>query len=185
MTVLRPELLQGCRLALAGAVPQDVATGLAGLGARVESLDVSDRVSEEEVGRWARERLPLRALVYDARSAFGDGGRDALIETMREAWSAVREVAVGALIDSPEPGKVVLIGPAPDAGPHAGAAAAALENLARTLSVEWARYDVSTVMVAAGPGASEADLLELVGFLCSQAGEYFSGCRLELSSPRR
>ena len=29
-------------------------------------------------------------------------------------------------------------------------------------------------------GAQEAELAELVCFLCSAAGEYFSGCRLEL-----
>ena len=51
---------------------------------------------------------------------------------------ATRAVATGALIPAGA-GKCVLIAPRPDRGPFAGAARAALENLARTLSVEWAR----------------------------------------------
>src|SRR5436305_671695 len=81
MTVLRPELLQGYGVALAGGVREGVASWLAELGARVERLDVPTRAGDEEVGRWACHRQPLRALVYDARTSFGCGGRDALIET--------------------------------------------------------------------------------------------------------
>ena len=163
MTLLRPELLQGHAVALAGPVSEGIAAGLEALGARVEILVEPDQADEDHVGRWARERLPLRAVVFDARRRFGAGGPDALIGTMHQAWLAVREVAVGALIEAPEPGNVVLIAPAPDAGPHALAAAAALENLARTLSVEWARYAVTTVMVAPAAGAVEGQLAELRG----------------------
>ena len=81
--------------------------------------------------------------------ALGPGAPSALTATMQEAWLAVREVAVGALIDGADPGKVILIGPA-GSGAQAEAGCAALENLARTLSVEWARYGVTTVMVAPG-----------------------------------
>jgi NAD(P)-dependent dehydrogenase (short-subunit alcohol dehydrogenase family) len=180
MTSLRAELLEGHAVALAGPPREGIASALRELGARVETLEGPGQPQEDEVGSWARERLPLRAVVYDARTPFGDGGPEALTRTMHDAWQAVREVAVGALIESSEPGKVVLIGPAPDAGPHARAAAAALENLARTLSVEWARYGVTTVMVAPRPGLEESGLAELVCFLCSPAADYVSGCRLEL-----
>jgi NAD(P)-dependent dehydrogenase (short-subunit alcohol dehydrogenase family) len=77
----------------------------------------------------------------------------------------------------------VLIGPPAQAGPRAQSAQAGLENLARTLSVEWARYGVSAVMMAPGVGATETDLSTLVAFLVSEAGEYLSGCRLELGCP--
>jgi hypothetical protein len=180
MTLLRAGLLEGHGVALAGSAGDAIAVALRDLGARVQALEDQAERGEEDLGRWAGENGPLRAVVYDARASFGNGGPEALMQAMHQAWLAVREVAVGALIPSPEPGKVVLIGPAQDAGPQSEAAGAALENLARTLSVEWARYEVTTVMVAPGPGLDESRLAELVAFLCSPAGDYVSGCRLEL-----
>jgi NAD(P)-dependent dehydrogenase (short-subunit alcohol dehydrogenase family) len=180
MTVLRAELLEGHGVALAGPAGEGIASRMRELGARVESLAEADLSGEDDVGGWARARLPLRVLVYDARASFGDGGPNALTDTLQQAWLTVREVAVGALIDGTEPGKVILIGPEPDAGPQAQAVGAALENLVRTLSVEWARYGVTTVMVAPRPGLEESRLAELVGFLCSAGADYVSGSRLEL-----
>lgn len=180
MTLLRAELLEGHGVALAGPAGEGIASALRELGARVETLEAPVQPEDDQVGSWARGRLPLRAVVYDARSPFEGGGPQALTRTMHDAWLVVREVAVGALIDGSEPSKVVLIGPAPDSGPHARAAAAALENLARTLSVEWARYRVTTVMVAPRPGLDGDRLAELVAFLCSPAADYVSGTRLEI-----
>ena len=180
MTSLRAELLEGQGVALAGPAGEGIASALRELGARVETWEGPDQPEDEEVGNWARERLPLRAVVYDARGSFEGGGPEALTRTLHQAWLAVREVAVGALIGAPEPGKVVLIGPVPDSGPHAQAAGAALENLVRTLSVEWARYGVTTVMVAPRPGVDGSRLAELVGFLCSPAADYLSGTRLDV-----
>lgn len=180
MTVLRDELLAGRAIALSGGAEAGLAGALADLGARVEIMARAPASDEEAVGAWAREGGPLGAVVHDARPDFGRGGPDALTHTLHQAWLAVREVAVGALIESSEPGKVVLIAPGPDAGPHAEAAAAALENLVRTLSVEWARYGVTAVAVVPGTAAQGAQLAELVAFLCSPAGEYLSGCRLDL-----
>jgi hypothetical protein len=91
------------------------------------------------------------------------------------------------LIPGEATGKVVLIAPPGDAGPEGVAAAAGLENLSRTLSVEWARYGITTVTVALRADADEERLAELVCFLCSPGGEYLSGCRLDfgsLPSPR-
>ena len=180
MTLLRAELLKGYGIVLAGPPGEGVASRLRELGARVETLEGQDQPGDDEAGSWARARLPLRAVVYDARASFGAGGPDALTGTMHDAWLAVREVAVGALIEASEPGKVVLIGPTPDSGPHAQAAGAALENLVRTLSVEWARYGITTVMVAPAPGLEASRLAELVGFLCSPAADYVSGSRLDV-----
>ena len=42
---------------------------------------------------------------------------------------------------------MISLAPRPDAGPRAQAARAALENMARTLSIEWARYGVRTTAV--------------------------------------
>ncbi len=125
-----------------------------------------DGADEERVGEWARSRAPLHALVY-IESGFED--------LLADAWAAVREVAVGALIPGGLGGKIVLIAPEDDV-----VVAAALENLARTLSVEWARHGVTVVAVAPGAGVSSGELAELVCYLVSPAGDYFSGCRFDV-----
>jgi NAD(P)-dependent dehydrogenase (short-subunit alcohol dehydrogenase family) len=79
-----------------------------------------------------------------------------------------------------EGGKIVMIAPRAGAGDFAEAAAAALENLARTLSVEWARHGITATALAPGAETTDAELAELVSFLVSPAGDYFSGCRFDL-----
>ena len=60
------------------------------------------------------------------------------------------------------------------------AAAAGLENLARTLSIEWARFQVQAIALAPGEGLGDDALSEVVAYLASPAGAYFSGCLLDL-----
>jgi len=165
VTLLRQGLLDGRAVALAGGVPPAIRDALGALGALDVRVDAS----------------PINALVYDAGPAFAAGGQDPLRECIEQAWVAVREAAAGALIPAGA-AKVVLIGPRPDAGPFAEAARAALENLARTLSVEWARYGVGTVAIAPGGGTTDEEIAELVCFLVSPAGEYFTGCVFELGA---
>jgi NAD(P)-dependent dehydrogenase (short-subunit alcohol dehydrogenase family) len=177
---LRADLLKGRRIAIGGDAERALTDALAGLGAELVRVPAEGLGEDEErVGEWAREHGPLDSLVYAA--AFGSGGDRALVEALDRAWAAVREVAVGALIEPERPGKIVLIAPPADAGALAGAAAAGLENLARTLSVEWARYRVSAVMLARGT-ATPQQVATLVAFLVSEAGEYLNGCRLELGA---
>lgn len=183
MPLLRANLLDGRRVAVAGGVDEEVTRELVDLGAEVEPLRADDCSPEEErVGDWSRARLPLHALIYVADEAFGVGGDEALSTTLDEAWAAVREVAVGALIGADQPGRVVLVAPREDAGALAGAVAAGLENLARTLSVEWARYGVTAVAVAPGPSSTAPELATLIAFVLSEAGGYLSGCRIELGA---
>src|ERR671934_252664 len=47
---------------------------------------------------------------------------------------------------------------------------AGLENLARTLSIEWARHAVTTVAIAPGASTSAGELAALVAYLASPAG---------------
>lgn len=162
MTVLRDQLLAGRAVAVRGSVARAVCDALAELGASVQD----DRA---------------RVLVYDAAGAFASGGRAGLRAAIDSAWEAILEVAAEwATGDAgaSSTGKIVLITPRPAAGPFAAAAARALENLARTLSVEWARFGVSTTVIV--PGHDEESVAELVCFLASEAGDYFSGCRFEL-----
>jgi NAD(P)-dependent dehydrogenase (short-subunit alcohol dehydrogenase family) len=156
-----------------------VTDALSAAGARLLDLDAT--LDEDRAREWAAAQAPIHALVVDAGPAFAAGGETALREANERAWVATRAVATGALIPAGA-GKVVLIAPRPDRGAFAGAARAALENLARTLSVEWARYGVTAVAIAPGAGTSDDDLAELVCFLVSPAGDYFSGCQFELGS---
>jgi NAD(P)-dependent dehydrogenase (short-subunit alcohol dehydrogenase family) len=179
VSILRRGLLDRRSVALAGGPPRAIRDALVGLGARVLELD--SELEEDAARDWAAAAAPLHALLYDAGPGFAGGGSDALRESVERAWLATRAVATGALIPAGA-GKVLLLAPRPSSGTFAGAACAALENLARTLSVEWARYGVTAAAIAPGAQTGEADLAELVCFLVSEAGEYFDGCRLDLAA---
>ena len=164
-------------MALGGGVTPAVSRALSALGASVHELDPG--LDEEGAREWAAEVAPLRALVFDAGPTLADGGQAHLSAALEAAWVATRGVATGALIPAGS-GKVVLVGPRPGGSSFASAARAALENLARTLSVEWARYGVTAAAIAPGARSTDDDLAELVCFLVSIAGDYFSGCAFEL-----
>lgn len=168
-------------MALAGGVTSAVSRSLAGLGASVHELDPA--LDEDGARDWAGAAGPLHALVFDAAPTFAEGGQVELGAALEAAWVATRGVAAGALIPAGA-GKVLLIAPRPAGGAFANAARAALENLARTLSVEWARYGVTAVAISPGAGTTDDDLAELVCFLVSVAGDYFSGCVFELGGDR-
>jgi citronellol/citronellal dehydrogenase len=84
------------------------------------------------------------------------------------------------MIEAPAGGKIVLLAPPPDAGPHAEAARDALENLARTLSIEWARHGIRITAITPGTATTAGEVASLVAYLASPAGDYFSGCRFSL-----
>lgn len=90
-----------------------------------------------------------------------------------EAWDAIR----AHMLPPDNKGLIVLIAP-PPTDAHAEAARAGLENLARTLSIEWARYAIRPVTIL--PGRDESATAELVAFLASKAGAYYAGCAFTL-----
>ena len=172
MTVLRPELLSGTKLLLAAAEPpsrfgEAVAYRASELRAAVDRV-VVDPTGDEPPAK------PADVLVWDGASLAGP--RDVL----DGAWLALRPVAKAAWIDAERPGgKLLLIAPPPsDAG--AEAARAGLENLARTLSIEWARYGIRTVAILPGEATGPEEVAELVAFLASTAGDYYSGCHFRM-----
>jgi NAD(P)-dependent dehydrogenase (short-subunit alcohol dehydrogenase family) len=179
-----PGLLAGRRIAIDGHgdSTRTMRSRLKTLGAQVDVIGAEVLADEDSAAGWARDRAPLHALLCDAAAAFGDGGADGLRVAMEQTWRAMRALATGALIDSPDPGRLVLVAPRPQAGLHAEAARAALENLARTLSVEWARHAITAVALWPGEATTDDELAELVCFLVSPAGAYFSGCRFELGA---
>jgi NAD(P)-dependent dehydrogenase (short-subunit alcohol dehydrogenase family) len=176
-----PDLLAGRKVVVAGSLPDSSANDLGSLGAQLERFTAA--ADEDADQEWMRAQAPLHALIYDARGAFtGGGGPQALGDALEQAWVACRAAANGALIPGEAGGKLIFVAPAPDAGEHAEPARDALENLARTLSVEWARHRITAVTVAPGTATTLDQLGQLLAYLCSPAGDYFSGCRLELDA---
>jgi citronellol/citronellal dehydrogenase len=182
------------------------------LGARVFSCEPSaadevatDAAVRDAVGRAGRISL----LAVDGAGLFAQGlardgeGHAALRACMDSAWNVTRAVVNNAFLAGgaqPSAGRIVYIAPAshaalaPSADPapgvvgaelvaHAGAACAGLENLARTLSIEWARHAITTVTLAQGTHTSPKEIGSLVAYLASPAGAYFSGCLLDLRGP--
>ena len=172
-TLLRPNLLSDLEVLLAAADPpsrfgEAVALRCSELGAHM------DRVVVEPTGDEASRREAIDVVVWDGASLAGP--RDVL----DAAWLALRPAA-RAMIDAEAGGKLLLIAPAPsDAA--AEAARAGTENLARTLSVEWSRYGIRIAALLPGDATEPEEVAELVAFLASRAGDYYSGCRFDLGS---
>jgi NAD(P)-dependent dehydrogenase (short-subunit alcohol dehydrogenase family) len=203
--LLRRGLLEGIAVAVAGASSPQEAPGAAAeaqplgraarvalgeLGARTFALQAMRSAEALEEGELdgavtglLSEDGHLDALVVDAASLFAaaGAGRDGLGVCLQAAWNVTRAVASAAFIgDGRDGGRVIYIAPPADAGEHADAVRAGLENLCRTLSIEWARHAITTVTVAPGQTTSADEVGALVCYVCSPAGAYFSGCLLDL-----
>jgi len=179
LDVLRPGVLEGLTLCVAGDGARERERAAA-LGARVVTVD-GDLADEDAVAAAVGALGPIDVLVVDAASAFAEegGGMAGLRRAVDDGWNVVRAVVNASWVadgEAPAGGKVVLLAPGPDAGEHADAVGAALENEARTLSVEWARFGVRVTAVRPRAGAARDERAELVAFLASPAGDYFSGC---------
>jgi NAD(P)-dependent dehydrogenase (short-subunit alcohol dehydrogenase family) len=187
--LLRPGLLDGVAVVLAGPPGGSAAPSVvcAGLGARVGECRPTDpALALDEAEMEAAVELALSApggadvLVVDAAGFFAAGGREGLVHSLQASWNVTRTLANRAFIGAGG-GRIIILAPA--TGEHAAAATAALENLARTLSIEWARYGITAVTLAPGPDTTTGEVATLVAYLASSAGEYFSGCLLDLRSP--
>lgn len=177
--MLRADLLDGTTVALAGG-GDHVADACGRLGARLRVVD-APLLDEAAVAEAAEAIGPVTALVCDAAAAFvaAAGGIDGLRAGMEGAWNATRAVANAAWRERGG-GKLVLLAPRPGDGAHAPALGAALENTARTLSVEWARENIRTTAILPGDATCDAEVAQLVAYLVSPAGDYFSGCAFRL-----
>ncbi len=201
--LLRPGLLAGVRILVAGAggpgqhgEPAGFAAAAAqacrDLGAGVASVELhmhAGETPEEEltsaaVAEALGEESVVDLALIDAGSMFaaGPAGAPVLALAMQVTWDVSRALAEQSLLKRP-PGRgglLVLLAPPPRAGEHADGARAGLENLARTLSIEWARFGTRAVAIAPGDATTPAETAELVAYLASPAGAYFSGCLLDL-----
>ena len=131
---------------------------------------------------------------------------------LRGTWLTTHAVATKAMIPAGG-GKIVNVTLSPHHGlpgmAHSSAARAAVENLTRVLSIEWARFNVRLTAIAAGHFATEAltkypkpvqegaartvplqrlgrpeEHAWLVAYLASPAGDYYSGAIFTLDGAR-
>jgi citronellol/citronellal dehydrogenase len=141
------------------------------------------------------------------------GFRTVIELNVQGTWLMTHAAATKAFIPQRE-GKVVSVTLSPHQGMpgmvHSGAARAAVENMMRTLSIEWARFNVKLCAVAAGQfdtevlrtkyppqvaegvhrtvplqrlGASE-EMAWLIAYLASPAGDFLSGCVITIDGAR-
>ncbi len=201
--LLRAGVLDGVFVLLAGASAPNLAEVCSALGANVLAWRPGEPVPagvDALVVDCAASFAAARAAASDEDVA--TASRAALRDCLDGAWEATHAVANAAFIDAQRPGRIVYLAPAAPAAPTASAASAArapasastaaeyadaaragLENLARTLSIEWARHTITTVAIAPGVSTQADELATLCAYLCSPAGSYFSGCLLDLRGP--
>jgi citronellol/citronellal dehydrogenase len=190
LQLLRPGLLAGATVATAGPLREDLEDALARLGADLRPLE-ADLADEAATSARAEAIGRADALVVDAAALFaaaGDGpggpGAPPELAPLRAAadlsWSAARAVANAGWLTG-DGGKLVLVAPRPADGRHAEPARDALENMARTLSIEWARYGIRITTITPGDRTGDDSVAAIVAYLVSEAGDYFSGTRLDLA----
>jgi NAD(P)-dependent dehydrogenase (short-subunit alcohol dehydrogenase family) len=183
-----------CDTSLRGALAVEVRETCAALGASVSTCAPAigpdaagcEAALDLAVAAAASERGGLDLLAVDGAGLYAEGlarsgnGHGALRACMDGAWNATRAVVNQAFLQAEASGRIVYLAPGLGAGEHAPAACAGLENLARTLSTEWARHGITTLTIAPGARTSAEEIATLVAYLASPAGAYFSGCLLDL-----
>jgi citronellol/citronellal dehydrogenase len=127
-------------------------------------------------------------------------------------WLMTHAVATKAMIPAGG-GKIVNVTLSPHHGlpgmAHSSAARAAVENLTRVLSIEWARFQIKLTAIASGHFATDAikkyprpvyegvartvplqrlgepqEQAWLIAYLASPAGDYYSGCVFTIDGAR-
>jgi NAD(P)-dependent dehydrogenase (short-subunit alcohol dehydrogenase family) len=161
--LLKPGLLEGATIAV---TDEAAGAGLRDLGASTPLLAAAFPLDDDALAATAAALGPADAIVCDGRALFdaAGGGLPGLRAAADGCFAAARALVNAAFIPAAR-GKVVLL------APDDAATAAALENTARTLSIEWARHGIVVTCVHAR-ARSDA----LIAFLCSPAGDYYSGC---------
>ena len=180
-TELKSDLLAGRRVLVAGAGMVD--DWLGALVERVEDPAVFDDDSAAEVvSSFAERSGGLEAAVIDAASVFGAGGTEGMAASLDASWTFARAAATSGMIERGG-GTIVFVAPESAAGDLSAVAVAdGLENAARALSVEWARFDIRVVAICPRAGGLRTDIADLVVLLCSASGTYLSGCRISPGS---
>ena len=194
------------------------------LGGRAEAepMDIRDEQAVDALFDGVLERHGrLDLLVNNAGGQFlspaeaisPKGFRTVIELNVTGTWLMTHAAATKAFIPQGD-GKVISVTLSPHNGMpgmvHSGAARAAVENMMRTLSVEWARFGVRLVAIAAGqfdtetlrtkyppevvaavPATvpvgrlgSEEEMAWLVAYLASPAGDFYSGTVITIDGAR-
>jgi citronellol/citronellal dehydrogenase len=142
------------------------------------------------------------------------GFRTVIRLNVEGTWLMTHAVATRAMIPDARGGKIVNVTLSPHHGlpgmAHSSAARAAVENLTRVLSIEWSRFGIRLVALAAGQFATETlrtkypkpvvegvagtiplgrlgteeEFAWLVAYLASPAGDFVSGTVLTIDGAR-
>ena len=203
------------------AETEELAAGLPGSFGR-EAMDIREEEAVERlIDRVLEEHGRLDVLVNNAGGQFlapaesitPKGFRTVIELNVQGTWLMTHAAATKAFIPQGG-GKVLSVTLSPHHGMpgmvHSGAARAAVENMMRTLAVEWARFGIKTCALAAGQFATETlltkypqvvvDNLErsipigragraeemawLVAYLASPAGDFYSGTTITIDGAR-
>ena len=199
----------------------ELVAGLPGAFA-YEPLDIRDEDAVESFFDGLLERHDrLDVLVNNAGGQFlspaeaisPKGFRTVIELNVQGTWLMTHAAATKAFIPQGG-GKVLSVTLSPHNGMpgmvHSGAARAAVENMMRTLAVEWARFGIRTCALAAGQFATETlltkypsvvvenlersipvgragrpeELAWLVAYLASPAGDFVSGTTITIDGAR-
>jgi citronellol/citronellal dehydrogenase len=161
--VFAPGLLDG-RVAIVSGEAPAIVRELTDLGARVEAFAPTE--DEQAVDAFVDDVLARYGTV-DALVNRPDG--EDFRVSVEGTWLLIHAVATKAMIPGGRGGKIVTVSPADRV------CRAALENLARVLSIEWARFGITPTAIASG---TDEEAAWLTAFLASPAGDYYSGAVL-------
>ncbi len=198
------------------------AIGAEGGAAESEALDIRDADAVDAFVEGILERHGrLDVLVNNAGGQFlspaevisPKGFRTVIELNVQGTWQMTHAAATKAFVPQGA-GKVVNVTLSPHNGMpgmvHSGAARAAVENMTRTLSVEWARFGIRLVAIAAGQFDTETlrtkyppevtanvprtiplgrlgtpeEMAWMVAYLASPAGDFLSGCVITVDGAR-
>ena len=203
---------------------EDTATAIRDAGGAAEAvpMDIRDADAVEGLFDGIVERHGrLDLLVNNAGGQFlspaeaisPKGFRTVIELNVQGTWQMTHAAATKAFIPQGG-GKVLSVTLSPHNGMpgmvHSGAGRAAVENMMRTLSVEWARFGIRLCAVAAGQFdtetlrtkypkevveavprtvpigrmGTEEEMAWLLAFLASEAGDFFSGTTITIDGAR-
>ncbi len=190
--------------------------------AEVEAMDIRDAEAVDALFDGIVERHGrVDVLVNNAGGQFlspaeaitPKGFRTVTELNVQGTWQMTHAAATKAFIPQ-RSGKVISVTLSPHNGMpgmvHSGAARAAVENMMRTLSIEWARYGITLCAVAAGQFDTEVlrtkypppvaenvhrtiplgrlgtpeEMAWMVAYLASPAGDFLSGCVITIDGAR-
>ena len=204
---------------------QETVEAVEALGGRAEAIaaDIRDEEAVDAMVDGLLERHGrLDLLVNNAGGQFlapaetisAKGFRTVTELNVQGTWNMTHAAATKAFIPQGGGGKVVSITLSPHNGMpgmvHSGAARAAVENMMRTLSVEWSRFGIKLVAIAPGQIDTEVfrtkypkvvvdsvpktiplgrlgtpeEIAWLIAYLASPAGDFFSGTTLTIDGGR-